>query len=228
MKKNDLWSFKNLDSYFDPKIGLVYQEFGNNAFEIILCSANYEHLTEEDIVIPAKESDVQYSIVAHSDMLFPILKSDSKLNKKIGKVSDFAIEQIATLRNEIKNSDNTEIKFKIGSPIFYRSDKRYYMKLTNLEFVNYYSEKSFQKLLLDIPDNVVPFITFKSENNLFDEMQNISGREKSDLVARQFLALKDRQIEYQEYFHQVQDGEYTTVSFNFEMMERDIQKVLVA
>ena len=71
------------------------------------------------------------------------------------------------------------------------------MKLTNLEFVNYYSEKSFQKLLLDIPDNVVPFITFKSENNLFDEMQNISGREKSDLVARQFLALKDRQIEYQ-------------------------------
>ena len=155
---------------------------------------------------------MQYSIVAHSDMLFPILKSDSKLNKKIGKVSDFAIEQIATLRNEIKNSDNTEIKFKIGSPIFYRSDKRYYMKLTNLEFVNYYSEKSFQKLLLDIPDNVVPFITFKSENNLFDEMQNISGREKSDLVARQFLALKDRQIEYQEYFHQVQDGEYTTVS----------------
>ena len=120
MKKNDLWSFKNLDSYFDPKIGLVYQEFGNNAFEIILCSANYEHLTEEDIVIPAKESDVQYSIVAHSDMLFPILKSDSKLNKKIGKVSDFAIEQIATLRNEIKNSDNTEIKFKIGSPIFYK------------------------------------------------------------------------------------------------------------
>ena len=228
MKKNDLWSFKNLDSYFDPKIGLVYQEFGNNAFEIILCSANYEHLTEEDIVIPAKESDVQYSIVAHSDMLFLILKSDSKLNKKIGKVSDFAIEQIATLRNEIKNSDNTEIKFKIGSPIFYRSDKRYYMKLTNLEFVNYYSEKSFQKFLLDIPDNVVPFITFKSENNLFDEMQNISGREKSDLVARQFLALKDRQIEYQEYFHQVQDGEYTTVSFNFEMMERDIQKELVA
>ena len=28
-------SFKNLDTYFDPKMGLVYKDFGNNAFEII-------------------------------------------------------------------------------------------------------------------------------------------------------------------------------------------------
>ena len=36
MKKNEIWSFKNLDEYFDPKFGLVYKDFGNNAFEIIL------------------------------------------------------------------------------------------------------------------------------------------------------------------------------------------------
>ena len=35
MKKNDIWSFKNIDEYFDPRFGLVYRDFGNNAFEII-------------------------------------------------------------------------------------------------------------------------------------------------------------------------------------------------
>lgn len=228
MKKNDLWSFKNLDSYFDPKIGIVYQEFGEDAFEIILCSTDIDHMSEEDIVIPIEDSDLQYSIVAHTDMIFPILKSDNKLNRKIGNVSDLALEQIGLLRGDIKNSDRTELKFKVGGPIFYRSDRRFYIKLNNLEFVNYYSEKSFQKILLDIPDNVVPFITFKSENNLFEEMQALKGREQADLITRQFLALQDRNIKYDNYFHQVEDGEFTTVSFDFEMMERDIIKVLVA
>ena len=221
MKKNDIWSFKNIDTYFDPKIGLVYKDFGNNAFEIILCSTDYDHLSEEDIVIPTDESDMLYSVVAHSDMLFPMYKNDSKLNKKIGKVSDKAIEQIGILRNDIK-LEKTEIKFKIGSPIFYKSDKRYYLKLTNLEFVNYYSEKSFQKLLLDIPDNVVPFITFKSENNLFDEMQATKGREKADLFARQSLALLDMNIKFDDYIHQVRDGEYTTLSFDFKSLEKEL------
>ena len=174
-------------------MGLVYKDFGNNAFEIILCSTDYDQLSEEDIVIPTEESDMEYSIVAHSDMIFPMYKSDNKLNKKIGKVSDNTLKQIGLLRNDI-TLEKAEIKFKIGSPIFYRSDKRYYLKLTNLEFVNYYSENSFQKLLLDIPDNVIPFITFETGKNMFDEMQNIKGREKADLFARQSLALLDMNI----------------------------------
>ena len=95
-------------------------------------------------------------------MIFPMYKSDNKLNKKIGKVSDYTLKQIELLRNDI-TLEKAEIKFKIGSPIFYRSDKRYYLKLTNLEFVNYYSENSFQKLLLDIPDNVIPLLHLKQE-----------------------------------------------------------------
>jgi len=219
MKKNDIWSFKNLDTYFDPKMGLVYKDFGNNAFEIILCSTDYDQLSEEDIVIPTEESDMEYSIVAHSDMIFPMYKSDNKLNKKIGKVSDNTLKQIGLLRNDI-TLEKSEIKFKIGSPIFYRSDKRYYLKLTNLEFVNYYSESSFQKLLLDIPDNVVPFITFETGKNMFDEMQNIKGREKADLFARQSLALLDMNIKLEEYIHQAEDEEYITLSYKSEFLEK--------
>ena len=219
MKKNDIWSFKNLDTYFDPKMGLVYKDFGNNAFEIILCSTDYDQLSEEDIVIPTEESDIEYSIVAHTDMIFPMYKSDNKLNKKIGKVSDYTLKQIELLRNDI-TLEKAEIKFKIGSPIFYRSDKRYYLKLTNLEFVNYYSESSFQKLLLDIPDNVVPFITFETGKNMFDEMQNIKGREKADLFARQSLALLDMNIKLEEYIHQAEDEEHITLSYKSEFLEK--------
>ena len=228
MKNNDIWSFKNIDEYFDPRFGLVYKDFGNNAFEIVLCSTDYDHLSEEDIVIPAEETNLEYSIIAHSDMIFPIYKSDKKLNKKIGTLSDNALQQIGLIRKDIKETEKSEIRFRVGGPIFYRSDKRYFMKLTNLEFVNHYSENSFQKLLLDIPDNVVPFITYKSENNMFDEMLNIKGREQADLISRQFLALQDRKFKYQDYIHQVTDDEDITVSINFESMERDIRKVLVA
>lgn len=228
MKKNDIWSFKNIDEYFDPRFGLVYKDFGNNAFEIVLCSTDYDHLSEEDIVIPAEETNLEYSIIAHSDMIFPIYKSDKKLNKKIGTLSDNALQQIGLIRKDIKETEKSEIRFRVGGPIFYRSDKRYFMKLTNLEFVNHYSENSFQKLLLDIPDNVVPFITYKSENNMFDEMLNIKGREQADLISRQFLALQDRKFKYQDYIHQVTDDEDVTLSINFESMERDIRKVLVA
>ena len=228
MKKNDIWSFKNIDEYFDPRFGLVYKDFGNNAFEIVLCSTDYDHLSEEDIVIPAEETGLEYSIIAHSDMIFPIYKSDKKLNKKIGTLSDNALQQIGLIRKDIKETEKSEIRFRVGGPIFYRSDKRYFMKLTNLEFVNHYSENSFQKLLLDIPDNVVPFITYKSENNMFDEMVNIKGREQADLISRQFLALQDRKFKYQDYIHQVTDDDDITVSINFESMERDIRKVLVA
>ena len=228
MKNNDIWSFKNIDEYFDPRFGLVYKDFGNNAFEIVLCSTDYDHLSEEDIVIPAEETNLEYSIIAHSDMIFPIYKSDKKLNKKIGTLSDNALQQIGLIRKDIKETEKSEIRFRVGGPIFYRSDKRYFMKLTNLEFVNHYSENSFQKLLLDIPDNVVPFITYKSENNMFDEMVNIKGREQADLISRQFLALQDRKFKYQDYIHQVTDDEDITVSINFESMERDIRKVLVA
>jgi hypothetical protein len=228
MKNNDIWSFKNIDEYFDPRFGLVYKDFGNNAFEIVLCSTDYDHLSEEDIVIPAEETNLEYSIIAHSDMIFPIYKSDKKLNKKIGTLSDNALQQIGLIRKDIKETEKSEIRFRVGGPIFYRSDKRYFMKLTNLEFVNHYSENSFQKLLLDIPDNVIPFITYKSENNMFDEMLNIKGREQADLISRQFLALQDRKFKYQDYIHQVTDDEDITVSINFESMERDIRKVLVA
>ena len=105
MKKNEIWSFKNLDEYFDPKFGLVYKDFGNNAFEIILCSTDYDHLSMEDIVIPTQHSDLQYSLVVHSDMIFPMLKSDNKFNKQIGTVSNDSLDQISILRgDDVKNS----------------------------------------------------------------------------------------------------------------------------
>ena len=83
MKKNEIWSFKNLDEYFDPKFGLVYKDFGNNAFEIILCSTDYDHLSMEDIIIPTEHSDLQYSLVVHSDMIFQCMTVIINLTNKL-------------------------------------------------------------------------------------------------------------------------------------------------
>ena len=180
----------------------------------------------EDIIIPTEHSDLQYSLVVHSDMIFPMYESDNKFNKQIGKLSDEALRQVNALRGDADENAKTKITFNIGGPIFYKSDKRYLIKLNNLQFVDYYSENSFQKLLLDIPDNVVPFLVYKSESNIFDEIRREKGRQASDLISRQFLALSDRKINIQEYFHQSQEDELTTLSIDFSKMENDLMELV--
>ena len=228
MKYKDIWTLNSYDDYLDKKLGLVYKDIQKNAFEIILCSTEYEHISEEDIVIPAEEADLKYSIVAHSDMIFPLLKKDKKLDKKIGTVSDLAIEQISLLRNDIERTAKTKIQFSVGAPIFYKSDKRYFMKLKNLEFVNYFSEESYKKLLLDIPDNVVPFLVYKSEKGMFESINEQRGVESAELISKQLLALHDRKFKINKYLHQVEDGDFTNLSINIKQMERDIKKVIMA
>ena len=228
MKKNEIWSFKNLDEYFDPKFGLVYKDFGNNAFEIILCSTDYHHLSIEDIVIATNHSDLQYSLVVHSDMIFPMFKSDNKFNKQIGSVSNNALSQINTLRGDAVEDSKTKIIFNIGGPIFYKSDKRYMMKLNNLKFVDYYSKNSFEKLIFNIPDNVVPFISFKSDKSMFDEISVQKGREKADLISRQLLALHDRKLSLDNYLHKSFDDELSFLSLDIDSIEKDIVSLAVA
>ena len=99
-------------------------------------------------------------------------------------------------------------------------------KLENLQFVDYYSESSFQKLLLNIPDNVVPFLVYKSESNIFDEIRREKGRQASDLISRQFLALSDRKINIHEYFYQSQEDELTTLSIDLSKMENDLMELV--
>ena len=230
MKYKDIWTLNSYDDYLDKKLGLVYKDIQKNAFEIILCSTEYEHISEEDIVIPVEESDLKYSIVAHSDMIFPLLKKDKKLDKKIGTVSDLAIEQIGLLRNDIERTAKTKIQFSIGAPIFYKSDKRYFMKLKNLEFVSYFSEESYKKILFDIPDNVTSYIVYKSEKGMFESIREQRGVEGAELVSKQLLALIDRGFKLDNYLHQVEDedGDSINLGFNMRQLEKDLKKVSVA
>ena len=72
------------------------------------------------------------------------------------------------------------------------------------------------------------FRTITKDKIQLDKILNIKGREQADLISRQFLALQDRKFKYQDYIHQVIDDEDTTVSIDFELMQRDVKKVLVA
>ena len=161
-------------------------------------------------------------------MIFPLLKNDKNLNKKIGTVTDTAIEQIGLIRKDIEATKNSEIRFNVGGPIFYRSDKRYYMKLDNLELVNHFSEKAYQKLVLNIPDNVVVLGAYRSEKSVLEGIYESQSKDNFDLVIKQLLALHDRKLKIKDYLLEVQDGEFTNLSLDLEKMEVDIKKIYVA
>ena len=69
-------------------------------------------------------------------------------------------------------------------------------------------------------------MVYKSESNIFDEIRREKGRQASDLISRQFLALSDRKINIQEYFHQSHEDELTTLSIDFSKMENDLMELV--
>ena len=70
MKEKDIILLKNPSDPFDHNVGLVYDKIQTNYFELLLCSTNYDQISQEDIVIPTSHSDLRYSLVVNSDLIF--------------------------------------------------------------------------------------------------------------------------------------------------------------
>lgn len=228
MKEKDFLFLKNpLDSQ-DHNIGLVYKKIETNFFELLLCSTNYSAITEEDIIIPITHSDLRYSVVVNTDLLFPMRLNDKKIIKKMGTLSQYALDQIAIHRGDLDESPKLKVSFQIGSPIFYKSDKRYSMKIKNLQITDYYSNDTFEKLIFEIPNNVISFIEFKASSSIFDAMHEQKSNQKVELAGRQLLALFDRKLDINKYFYEVEENEIIFSSLNVKKLEKDILKELVA
>ena len=76
-----------------------------------------------------------------------------------------------------------KVSFEMGS-LFYKSDK-VFNEDKNLKITDYYSNDTFEKLLFEIPNNVVSFIEFKAEQSLFDAMYGQKSNQKVELAGRQ-------------------------------------------
>ena len=228
MKEKDLLFLKNPLDVHDHNIGLVYKKIKTNYFELLLCSTDYSSITQEDLIIPTTHSDLRYSVVVNTDILFPLASGDKNIIKKMGTLTQDAIDQIASHRGDIPRSSLLKVSFEMGSPIFYKSDKRYSMKIKNLKITDYYSNDTFEKLLFEIPNTVVSFIEFKAEQSLFDAMYDQKSNQKVELAGRQLLALVDRKLDINKYFYEVEENEIIFSNLDIKQLEKDILKELVA
>ena len=94
MKEKDLLFLKNPLDVQDHNIGLVYKKIKTNYFELLLCSTDYSSITQEDLIIPTTHSDLRYSVVVNTDILFPLASKDKNIIK-MGTLTQDAIDQIA-------------------------------------------------------------------------------------------------------------------------------------
>lgn len=228
MKEKDLLFLKNPVDKQDHNIGLVYKKIETNFFELLLCSTDYSAITQEDLIIPTSHSNLRYSIVVNTDLLFPLASNDKNIIKKLGSLTQDAIDQIASHRGDVPESSKLKITFEMGSPIFYKSDRRYSMKIKNLKITDYYSNDAFEKLLFEIPSNVTSFIEFKAEKSIFEAMYDQRNDQKVELAGRQLLALFDRKLDINKYFYDVEEDDVIFSNLDIDQLEKDIVKELVA
>ena len=229
LTEKQIWTLKTKDEVYNPRLGVVYKEIVRDySYEILLASTELDLLSDADMIIPTKHSTLPYSVTVHANQIFPALTDADFFQNQIGKIDNFAHKQLKQLRNE--NSEIIEVKFEVGGPIIFHSDRRYSLMLHNLSIVNQLGQDAFSTLFINIPDNVIPLITFKSkkEFNVIEALDTkLNNIQTKDLIGRSLLMAYDSGISIEEMLVQAEDGESKTISFNYEIVEK-AKSVLVA
>ena len=165
LAEKQIWTIKTKDEIYNPRLGVVYREIVKDySYEIMLASTELDLISDADMIMPTKHTTLPYSISVHANQIFPALTDAEFLQNQIGTIDNTAHEQLKQLRNESR--ENIEIKFEVGGPIIFHSDRRYSMMLHNLSIVNQLGQDALSTVFINIPDNVVPLITFKSKKEI--------------------------------------------------------------
>jgi hypothetical protein len=229
LTEKQIWTLKTKDEVYNPRLGVVYKEIVRDySYEILLASTELDLLSDADMIIPTKHSTLPYSVTVHANQIFPALIDADFFQNQIGKIDNFAHKQLKQLRNE--NSEIIEVKFEVGGPIIFHSDRRYSLMLHNLSIVNQLGQDAINTVFIDIPDNIVPLITFKSkkEMNIIEALDTkLKNVQTKDLLGRSLLMAFDAGISIEDMLVQQENGDTKTINFMFETVER-ARAVLVA
>ena len=229
LSEKQIWTLKTKDEIYNPKLGVIYREIVKDySYEIMLASTELDLISDADMILPTKHTNLPYSISVHANQIFPALTDADFLQNQIGSIDNTAHEQLKQLRNE--SHEKVEIKFEVGSPIIFHSDRRYSMMLHNLSIVDQLGQDALSTVFINIPDNVVPLITFKSkkEINIIEALDTkLKNIQTKDLIGRSLLMAYDSGMSIEEILVQEKDGDSKTISFKYEMAER-AKAVLVA
>jgi len=216
LKEKEIWTLKTDDEIYDPKFGIVYRELvKGETFEIILASAETSYASDSDLNIPPTHSDLRYSILGHTDLLFPALSDADFFKKNIGVLNDDAFKQIQKLRSETQ--EKLDVTFQIGDPIVYMSDRRYSFNLKNLRIINKLGQEVLELSLSNIPDNLVPILRIENSDSseLIENIEKyLEDIQKRDEIAKIMLYLNDQNIPTENVFSQTITSQITEISFN--------------
>lgn len=216
MKEKEIWTLKTDDEIYDPKFGIVYKQLvKGETFEIILASADTSYASDSDLNIPPTHSELRYSILGHTDLLFPALSDADFFKKNVGELTDDAFKQIKKLRGETQ--EEVDITFEIGDPIVYKSDLRYVFNLKNLRIINKLGQEVLELSLSNIPDNLVPLLRIEKSDssglieNIEKYLEDIQKREE---IAKIMLCLNDQNISLEKVFLQTTTSQMTEIKFD--------------
>jgi hypothetical protein len=224
LKQKQIVTLETKDEIYSPKLGIIYREIEKNySYEILLASTEMDLISNADIIIPMTNSDLEYSITVHANMIFPVLHDALFIKDIVGEIDEVALSQIEKLRGE--NANQVEITFELGNEIIFHSDRRYSLMLRNLNIVNMLGTEAIEVNLAGIPDNIVPLLTFKSreDSNIIESLDvNLTSPESRELLGKVLMVVNDKGIAIEEILKLKTSGEETSINIEFDKLERAV------
>lgn len=173
ISQRDIWSIDTIDVLEFYSSFIIYEKnTDEQIFQIILCDTNFDDMTSSDIIIPKKNTNTNYDLIAKTDLIVPIDINDGRFIQKIGQIDSKSLEQIRILRDEAQG-DSLKLEFEVGSPILWKNDLRYAARIEKLKIIDYLaSDLSTSRNYVEIKtSNILFLIEYKNNNNIFDSIK---------------------------------------------------------
>ena len=173
ISERDIWSIDTIDVLEFYSSFIIYEKnTDEQIFQIILCDTNFDDMTSSDLIIPKKNTNTKYDLIAKTDLIVPIDIDDRRFINKIGQIDSKALEQIRILRDEVQG-DSLKLEFEVGSPILWKNDLRYAARIEKLKILDYLaSDLSTSRNYIEIEtSNVLFLIEYKKKINIFDSIK---------------------------------------------------------
>ena len=125
-KEKELWLVICNDSEKEIRRKvLIYKSNSKEGFlEVLLCDEDLKMSTNASAIFDEKETQLNYPIATHFDLLATLFDGDNRFIKKIGKISNEAHKFLQVAIGDKSMPKNVKL-YEKGLPLVYRSDNRW-------------------------------------------------------------------------------------------------------
>ena len=84
LSEKQIWTLKTKDEIYNPKLGVIYREIVKDySYEIMLASTELDLISDADMILPTKHTNLPYSISVHANQIFPALTDADFLQNQL-------------------------------------------------------------------------------------------------------------------------------------------------